>query len=96
MSNLSRSAAGHWYFSLSDGESLVNALFRGDALRNPAISKIKEGDKIVVSGSLGVYHKRGSFQVIAKSIRASGQGDLKAKFEKLKLKLQAKVFLIGN
>jgi len=58
VSNLSPSASGHWYFTLSDEESCIScALFRGDALRNPLIRTLKDGDKIVVLGPISVYLK---------------------------------------
>jgi exodeoxyribonuclease VII large subunit len=85
VSNLSGSAAGHFYFTLSDNNSGIScAIFKMDALRNPLIRRIKNGDKIHVSGSIGVYAKRGTFQIIIKRISPVGKGDLKAEFEKLK------------
>lgn len=90
VSNLSGSQTGHWYFTLSDDTSSVSAaLFRGDAARNPLIQNLKDGDKVIVTGSLSVYQKRGTFQVIVKKIFPKGQGDLKLKFEQLKSKLAA-------
>ena len=90
VSNLSPSASGHWYFTLSDEESCIScALFRGDALRNPLIRTLKDGDKIVVLGPISVYQKRGSFQLITKRLLPAGAGQLKLQFEKLKAKLAA-------
>ncbi|MCY4644294.1 MAG: exodeoxyribonuclease VII large subunit [Bacteriovoracales bacterium] len=88
VSNLLRSAVGHWYFTLSDGESsLQAALFKSDALRNPLMRTLKDGDKLICQGRLGVYARRGTFQLICKSVHPAGKGDLKAKFEDLKAKL---------
>lgn len=88
VSNLSGSAAGHYYFTLSDKSASIScALFKMDALRNPIIRKCKNGDKIIVSGPISVYSRRGTFQLIAKRISPVGQGDLKAQFEELKRKL---------
>jgi exodeoxyribonuclease VII large subunit len=90
VSNLSLSSSGHWYLTLSDKEaSMSAALFKMDALRNPYIKKIKDGEKVVVVGDINVYPKRGTFQVIIKKITPMGQGDLKEQFEKLKRKLAA-------
>lgn len=88
VSNLSPSAAGHWYFTLSDEAAGIScALFKGDALRNPLIRTLKDGDKIIVLGPISVYQKRGSFQILAKRILPAGAGQLKLQFEKLKAKL---------
>lgn len=88
ISNLSPSSAGHWYFNISDKDSSISvALFKMDALRNPIIRKIKNGDQIIISGPLSVYTKRGTFQLLAKRVIASGKGDLLAEYEKLKQKL---------
>ncbi len=88
VSNLSRSSAGHIYFTLSDQDSSLSAvMFRGDVLRNPKAKTLKDGDKIVSHGGLSVYPKRGTFQLIAKRFDVVGAGDLKEKFEKLKREL---------
>ncbi len=88
VTNLSPSGAGHWYFTLSDeNASLSCALFKGDAMRNPLIRNLKDGDKIVVVGPISVYSKRGSFQLLAKRIFPAGEGQLKLQFERLKARL---------
>ena len=90
VSNLSGSAAGHFYFTLSDKDSSLScALFKMDAMRNPFIRKCRNGDKVVISGPISVYAKRGSFQLLTKRITPAGKGDLKAQFEALKAKLNA-------
>ncbi len=90
ITNLSLSSSGHWYFTLSDKDaSLSAALFKMDALRNPLIKKIKDGDRIIVVGDINVYPKKGTFQVIVKKIVQLGVGDLKEQFEKLKRRLSS-------
>jgi exodeoxyribonuclease VII large subunit len=90
ISNLSSSAAGHWYFTLSDEvASLSAALFKMDAFRNPQIKQFKDGDKILCIGSISVYAKKGTFQLIVKRIMHQGKGNLQEQFEFLKKKLTA-------
>lgn len=90
VTNLSSSGAGHYYFTLSDSDSAISAcLFRGDALRNPLVKNLKDGDKIIATGSIGVYGKRGTFQLIVKRIVPAGEGDLKLQLERLKKRLAA-------
>ncbi len=89
ISNLSLAHSGHWYFTLSDADAAIScALFKGDALRNPAIRQLKDGDKVVVLGPLSVFQKRGTFQILAKRVMPSGDGAWKLKLEALKRKLQ--------
>ena len=88
VTNLSSSSAGHYYFSVSDKDSAISAaLFRGSAMRNPIVKSLKDGDKVILHGSMGVYTKRGTFQVIVTRIEKAGKGDLLAQFELLKKKL---------
>jgi exodeoxyribonuclease VII large subunit len=88
VTNLSPSGAGHWYFTLSDENASIScALFKGDALRNPLIRNLKDGDKIIIVGPISVYQKRGSFQLLAKRIFPAGEGQLKLQYERLKARL---------
>lgn len=90
ITNLNLSSSGHYYFSISDREaSISGALFKGDALRNPHLKKIKDGDKVICYGSVGVYSKRGTFQLIVRKIESIGKGDLLAQYEVLKKKLSS-------
>lgn len=90
VSNFSSSSAGHFYFTLSDADAGIScAVFRQDALRNPLIKTLKDGDKITILGPISVYQKRGTFQLLGKRIFAAGEGQLKIQFEKLKSKLSS-------
>jgi len=89
VTNLSRASSGHYYFNIKDENSNLSiVLFRGDGMRNPLIRKLKDGDLILCQGSIGVYEKRGSFQLIAKRIFPDGKkGSAHEEFLKLKAKL---------
>ena len=88
VSNLSYSASGHWYFNLSDKDASIKcAIFKMDALHVPYLKQLKNGDKVEAFGKIGVYTKRGEFQLIAKKIIPAGQGDLLRKLEELKQRL---------
>ncbi|MBL7665059.1 MAG: exodeoxyribonuclease VII large subunit [Bacteriovoracaceae bacterium] len=90
ISNLSFSMAGHWYFNVSDEDACIScALFKMDALRNPLIKNLKDGDKIIISGPITVYQKRGTFQILVKKLITAGKGNLQQQFEMLKQKLSA-------
>ena len=83
LSNLVKSAAGHWYFSIKDEKAQLRCvMFRG---RNRLVrEKLKDGDDILLCGKAGVYEGRGDLQLVVDHLEASGMGSLQARFEKLK------------
>jgi exodeoxyribonuclease VII large subunit len=90
ISDLTRSAAGHLYFTLNDereAAQLRTVIFQGDARRSRAT--FEEGARIRVRGRLSLYEPRGTFQMIARAAAAAGEGDLVAQFRKLLAKLEA-------
>ena len=87
VSNLTRAASGHYYFSLKDSLAQVRcAMFKGTAQRFPAS---KEGDHIEVCGRIGIYEARGEFQITVSDVRLKGLGRLYEAYERLKAVLQA-------
>jgi len=91
VSNFSKASSGHYYFSLSDEAASISvAFFRGDALLNPLLKSLADGQKVIVVGRIGVYPKRGTFQIIGAKIYPFGAGNLKIQFELLKKKLAEK------
>ena len=50
--------------------------------------QMKAGDKVVVTGSIGVYEKGGMYQIYAEQIEPAGEGELAAKVEALKKELK--------
>lgn len=88
ISNFTRAASGHWYFSLKDASAQVRAvMFRGRA--QYADFMPREGDKVEVRTLVTLYAARGDFQLSVEAIRRAGVGNLYEAFVKLKQKLQA-------
>ena len=88
ISNFTRAASGHLYFSLKDDQSQLSAvLFRG-AAQGLRFSP-KDGDLVVAGGSVTVYERGGRYQLIARFMRPDGAGDLAAALELLKARLEA-------
>jgi exodeoxyribonuclease VII large subunit len=87
ISNLTRAASGHWYFSLKDASAQVSCvMFRG---RNSYLDWTpKEGDKVEARALVTLYEARGSFQLTIEFLQRAGAGALFEAFEKLKAKLQ--------
>lgn len=88
VSNLTRAASGHYYFSLKDSRAQVRcAMFKGAAMR--LAKPLKEGDHIEVSGKISIYEARGEFQITVNEVRLKGLGQLYEAYEQLKAQLQA-------
>ena len=87
ISNLKYHTSGHIYFTLKDSTSAIQGvMFAGDR-RTGLTFPMKNGDKVVVSGRVGVYARDGKYQIYAKRFEQSGSGDLYLQFEKLKNEL---------
>jgi len=88
VSNFTRAASGHWYFSLKDANAQVRCvMFRG---RNQfADFTPANGDHVEVRALPSLYEARGEFQLGAEAIRRAGAGRLYEAFLKLKAKLEA-------
>lgn len=88
ISNVTRAASGHWYFTLKDANAQVRAvMFRGRAQYvdfNP-----REGDKVEVRATVGLYAPRGDFQLNVEAMRKAGIGNLYEAFLRLKATLAA-------
>ncbi|MBE6151837.1 MAG: exodeoxyribonuclease VII large subunit [Firmicutes bacterium] len=83
ISNFKAHSTGHFYFSLKDETSKINAImFSANAkkiLFNP-----KEGDKVLVAGRISVYEATGNYQIYVDEMLEDGVGNLYIAFEKLK------------
>jgi len=86
ISNFTRAASGHWYFTLKDSGAQVRAvMFRGRA--QYADFNPREGDKVEVRALVTLYAPRGDFQLNVEAIRRAGVGNLYEAFLQRKQKL---------
>lgn len=88
LSNLSRPASGHMYFTLKDGAAQVRAaMFRN---RNLLLRfKPEAGMQILIRARVTLYEARGDYQLIVEHMEEAGEGALRRAFETLRLKLAA-------
>ena len=86
LSNLSRPASGHWYFTLKDRTAQVRcAMFKG---RNVRVRFTPEaGTKLLLRARVSLYTGRGEFQLIVESMEPAGEGALRLAFEQLRRRL---------
>lgn len=86
ISNFVRHSSGHLYFTLKDEGGQIRAvMFRSSAARLTFLPA--DGMKVIVSASLSVYGKNGSYQLYVSSVRPDGVGALYLAYERLKEKL---------
>lgn len=89
ISNLTKAASGHWYFTLKDAKSQLRCVMFRSAAQFVRLD-VKVGAEIVALGRVSVYEARGEYQLYVNAIEAlGGVGDLHQQFEALKAKLNA-------
>ena len=88
ISNFRPASSGHWYFQLNDSEaSIQGVMFKQKSWRLPFVPK--DGDRVIVTGNVSVYARRGSYQIICETMTRSGTGDILAILEKRKQEFAA-------
>lgn len=87
VSNCKYHPTGHTYFTLKDAGGAIQAvLFSRD--RKGLGFPMKNGDNVVVLGTIAVYERDGKYQLYAKEILLDGAGLLYQRFEALKRELE--------
>ena len=87
ISNFKHHYTGHMYFTLKDEESLVKCIMFKS--RTATLNFVpKDGLKVCVLGSVGVYEKNGEYQIYVDAMKEDGTGSLYEAYEKLKAKLE--------
>ncbi len=87
VSNCKYHTSGHIYFTLKDEKGALNAvLFAGH--RKGLGFSMKNGDNVIVLGSISVYERDGKYQLYAREILLDGAGLLYQRFEALKRELE--------
>lgn len=87
VSNCKYHSSGHIYFTLKDGSGTISAImFAG--YRRGLKFQMKEGDKVIITGSVEVYERDGRYQIYAREIELDGEGNLYLQFEALKKELE--------
>ncbi len=88
ISNLSRPASGHLYFTLKDSSAAIRCvMWRSRAAGVNFV--LQDGVAVSAHGSLSVYEQRGDYQLYVDALRPRGEGALYQEFQRLKAKLEA-------
>lgn len=101
VSNCKYHSSGHIYFTLKDSgkktafplaesgqtgwSTIACVMFAGN--RGGLSFALREGQRVIVSGSINVYERDGKYQIYVEKIALQGAGDLYQKFEQLKKEL---------
>ncbi len=87
VSNCKYHTSGHIYFSLKDETGTLSCVMFAGQRKGLAFS-MKNGDKVVVGGTVDVYERDGRYQLYAKEITLEGAGALYERYLMLKQELE--------
>ena len=88
VSNFTRSAAGHAYFTLKDQSASIRCvMWRSSAARQGYLPS--NGEAVVAHGRVSVYEVQGAYQLYVDALQPAGLGALYLQFEALKKRLEA-------
>lgn len=87
ISNFSRPASGHWYFTLKDKGAQVRCAMFANRNRGLRI-QVQNGMHVIVRAKVSLYEGRGDYQLIAENLIDAGEGLLQRQFEELKRTLE--------
>lgn len=88
LSNFKHHGSGHIYFTLKDDEAQVSCVQFRSRVKGHEY-ELRDGDKVIVEGSVSLYEKTGQYQIYVSSMKKAGIGELYIQFEALKKSLQA-------
>jgi exodeoxyribonuclease VII large subunit len=86
ISNFNIPASGHFYFTLKDEHSQINAVMFRNQNRNLKFHP-EDGIRIKGLGRISVYEPRGTYQIIFEYLEPQGAGAIHLAFEQLKKQL---------
>lgn len=87
VSNCKYHTSGHIYFTLKDGLAAIQAVMFASRRRGLEF-ELRDGQQVVVKGSVEVYERDGRYQLYASQVTLDGAGDLFRRFEKLRNELE--------
>jgi exodeoxyribonuclease VII large subunit len=88
ISNLSRPASGHVYFTLKDKNASIRCVMWKTSAARLQVS-MREGVAIEAHGKIEVYDPQGQYQLIVNIVQPKGEGALYQEFLRLKAMLEA-------
>ncbi|MGL6030086.1 MAG: exodeoxyribonuclease VII large subunit [Legionella sp.] len=89
LSNLTKPASGHFYFTLKDNQAQIRCVFFKKRHVSAQSKMLSNGQHIVATGRLSLYEARGDYQLIIEQLTEAGLGALYLQYEELKNRLAA-------
>ena len=87
ISNFKAHTRGHYYFTLKDEGSRINAVMFSSQTKNLKFIP-EDGMKVLVTGKISVYEVNGGYQIYVSDMLEDGVGNLYIAYEQLKKKLE--------
>ena len=88
ISNVTRSSAGHLYFTLKDASAAIRCVMWRSAVEKVTWQPA-QGAGALAHGRVSVYAAQGYYQLVVDQLRPAGLGDLYSRFEQLREQLRA-------
>ena len=88
ISNFKAHSRGHFYFTLKDEGSRINAIMFASSTRNLKFVP-EDGMKVLVTGRISVFESTGAYQIYVEEMLEDGVGNLYIAYEQLKKKLES-------
>ncbi len=88
VSNYKDHPSGHIYFSLKDQDAVLAVVMFAGSRAKGLKTRLRDGQKVIVRGSVSIYEAAGRYQLYAKEISDDGEGELYREFLKLKERLE--------
>ena len=88
ISNFKAHTRGHYYFTLKDESSRINAVMFSSSASKLRFMPI-DGMKVLVTGKVSVYEATGGYQIYVNDMLEDGVGNLYIAYEQLKKKLES-------
>ncbi|NLA33521.1 MAG: exodeoxyribonuclease VII large subunit [Tenericutes bacterium] len=86
ISNFKAHTRGHYYFTIKDENSRINAIMFASSVKTLSFMPL-DGMKVLLVGRVSVYENSGTYQVYVNEMLEDGIGNLYIAYEQLKKKL---------
>ena len=87
ISNFKAHSRGHFYFTLKDENTRINAIMFSSNTKNVLFTP-EDGMNVLVTGKISVYEASGTYQIYVNEMLEDGVGNLYIAYEQLKKKLE--------